>query len=151
MKNESVGKILDFAIEREKEAAEFYRNLQKDVNFKSKLELLKNLEEMELSHIDILNELKSKNIEAFKSQPVEDLKISDYIVETQDRDDLTYQDILIIAMKKEESAFKLYYNMSQKMTGNESARRVFQKLASEEAKHKKHFEEIYDSEILSEN
>lgn len=152
MKYDNIGKIIEFAVEREKEAAEFYRNLQSDAHFESKRKLLKSLEEMELSHIEKLNEIKSHNIKEIENYSVEDLKISDYIVENHDRglDDLTYQDILIIAMKKEESAYKLYKNLAEKLNSS-FAGKVFGLLASEEASHKKHFEEIYDNEILKEN
>lgn len=151
MVQDSIIKIIDFAIEREKEAVEFYQNLQFEVQFKSKADLLKKLELIELSHIDRLNELKNRNLDEFESNVVEDLKISDYLVEPPSRDDLTYQDILIIAIKKEESAYKLYFNLADRLKANEPMRKVFLKLASEEANHKKYFEEIYDDEILQEN
>lgn len=151
MKHEEMNKIIDFAIEREREAVSFYRDLQKNNNFSGKKELLKELENMELSHIDQLNKLKTKDIKDLNYKKIEDLKISDYLVDTPDREDLTYQDILIIAMKKEESAYKLYAKLSEKFDEGSIGNKLFLSLASEEVSHKKQFEEIYDNEILREN
>ena len=78
------------------------------------------------------------------------MKISNYVVDMEPAPDMTYQDIIIMAMKREEAANKLYTAMAEKV-GNEEIKKLFQKLASEEAKHKLHFEKIYDKEILTDN
>ena len=63
---------------------------------------------------------------------------------------MTYQDIIILAMKKEEAAKKLYTDLAKQFSESESGK-LFERLATEEAEHKLKFEKIYDDEILKEN
>ncbi len=63
---------------------------------------------------------------------------------------MNYQDIIILAMKREEASYRLYNDMAARV-GNQNIKKLFLKLTSEEAKHKLHFEKIYDNEILTEN
>ncbi|HPS46339.1 MAG TPA: ferritin family protein, partial [Bacteroidales bacterium] len=63
---------------------------------------------------------------------------------------MTYQDALVLAMKKEKSAFKLYMNLSNK-TANKELKDLFLMLAMEESKHKLRFEIEYDENVLKEN
>ena len=84
-------------------------------------------------------------------EKVQDLKIGDYLVEVDSsRDDLSYQDALIIAMKEEKAAFKLYSDIAARVE-DPAAKEVFLMLAQEEAKHKLRFEIEYDEMILNEN
>ena len=79
------------------------------------------------------------------------LKIGDYLVEVStSRDDLSYQEALIIAMKEEKAAFKLYSDLAAR-TDDAGAREVLLMLAQEEAKHKLRFEIEYDDFILREH
>jgi len=135
--------ILDFAVAREEEAIAFYRELQRQAKFADQIEMLKDLENMEMGHIVVIESIRKKGaqIEAIKKIP--NLKISEYIVKELDEAELTYQNILIKAMKREELSFKLYTEMSVKFPNHEISD-LFRRLASEEAKHKLHFEQLYD-------
>ena len=62
---------------------------------------------------------------------------------------LDYQQALIVAMKKEKAAFKLYSALAEQTT-DAAFRELFLALAQEEAKHKLRFEVEYDEEFLSE-
>lgn len=153
MKKEFLNEILDFAISREQEAVEFYQDLRNNDKFKNKTEMLKELEEMERGHIRVIESIKKHDIEEIKvPEQIENLKISDYLVVESTGSEATYQDILILAMKREEMSLKLYTNLADIFgEDDEKVRKLFQKLASEEAKHKHYFEEIYDEEILTSN
>ncbi len=143
--------IIDFAVERENEAVLFYQNLQKMVRFNGKIELLKNLENMEKGHIEILEQIRKSDFSNLEVPVVDSLKISDYLVPPQkEESELTYQDIIIIVMKREEASYKLYHTLSHNFSDANTAK-LFEKLASEEAMHKLRFEEIYDQEILKDN
>lgn len=150
MDKEMFHKIIDFAIRREKEAISFYRSLQDLVHFSSQKEALKLLEEKEISHMKILRKMRSKGLKAVKVKNVADLMIGDALVEEPPSPDMSYQDILIMAMKKEEKAFKIYLQLAESSEDPE-VRRVFEGLAAEEAEHKLIFETIYDSEILTQD
>jgi len=142
--------IIDFAIAREKEAIKFYQDLQNEVKFDAQKDLLKSFEIMEQGHVDILENIRNTSFDHIRVPEVEDLKISNYVVDIEPTPDMNYQDIIVMAMKREEAALNLYNAMSEKV-GNDEIKKLFQKLASEEAKHKLHFENIYDKEILTDN
>jgi rubrerythrin len=144
--------ILNFAVEREEEAIKFYQDLQDMVQFKEKQELLKEFEAIERGHVVILENIREKTFVDINSPPVEvqNLAISDYLVEVPPTENMSYQDILIIAMKREEKANKLYSDLAGRTT-DEGIRTLFLNLASEESKHKLYFEKLYDEVVLTEN
>lgn len=142
--------IIDYAVEREKEAIKFYQDLQSMAKFNSQKDLLKQFENMERGHVDILEKIRSTDFEDIKVPQVTDLMISNYVVDSKPTAEMTYQDIITIAMKKEQAAHELYTDMAGKVE-NEGVKKLFLKLAAEEAKHKLHFETIYDTEILKDN
>ena len=74
----------------------------------------------------------------------------DFLVDIKATGDMSYQDALILAMKKEKSAFKLYSDLAG-IAPNSDLKNVFLALAQEEAKHKLRFEIEYDDNILKEN
>jgi rubrerythrin len=63
---------------------------------------------------------------------------------------MTYQDALILAMKKEKAAFRMYSALADKAT-DPDLKTLFYRLAMEESKHKLRFELEYDEYILKEN
>ena len=79
-----------------------------------------------------------------------DLKLSDYLVDQQPSPDMNYQSILIMCMKKEKAAFRLYSDLAAQ-TEDLALKDLLLGLAQEEAKHKLRFEIEYDDQILAEN
>ena len=78
---------------------------------------------------------------------MEDLHISDYLIDVQFRNELTYQEALTLAMKKEEKAHAFYAAWKDKCM-HEKTGKLFEMLATEEMKHKRKIETVYDEEIL---
>lgn len=150
MQTEKLNEIIDFAIQREEEAVVFYQELQSITKFSDKKALLKDLENMERGHIVSLKQLRKKEIEVIEIPEVENLHISDYIVPSRLTSEMSYQDILVTAIKKEEKAYELYNKLAQQ-ADEETIKKIFSKLASEEAQHKHMFEKIYDDEILDQD
>ncbi len=150
MTKEKFNEVIDFAIDGEKEAVKFYRELQQKTKFNARKIMLKELENMEMGHVVILENIRSRGIGDVTVKEVTNLNISEYIVDVKPYEDMTYQDILIIAMKKEEQAMKLYTNLAGNFQGSE-LETLFLKLASEEAGHKLQFETLYDEHVLKEN
>ena len=142
--------IIDYAIRKEFEAAKFYRDLQARVKLNSSKKFLKELEDMELQHAEILrNYLEDQSQISLISEPT-DLKISDDLDDIEIKDDLTFQEVIIIAMKREEAAMNLYNRLAENISDS-AAKTVFLRLAQEESKHKYSLETMYDDEILAEN
>ena len=76
------------------------------------------------------------------SEQVLDLKISDYVADVGNHEVETFEDALVVAMKKEKAAYKLYTRLAD-MVDTGDARELFLTLAQEEAKHKLRFEIEY--------
>ncbi len=145
--NQKFNEIIEFAITREKEAVQFYHDLQEKSYFSAKKELFNSLENMERKHIQVLTRIKQEGSKSIDVPAVQNLHISDYMVTPPADSELSYQDILIMAMKREEASYRLYTDLADK-NQNEGIRKLFMKLASEEAQHKLLFERMYDEEIL---
>lgn len=150
MDTERINEILDFAIEREYEAAGFYKELQSKVQSDSSIEMLVDFEKMELGHAHKLEKFKKEGIDKFKNKEVSDLKLSDYLVRPELTEKMTFQDVLVVAMKREETAKKLYEALAAE-SDDLAVRQLFIKLASEEAQHKLLLETLYDDQINWEN
>lgn len=151
--NEKMREILDFAIEREYEAAKFYKELQSNVKHQASKEILKEFEIMELGHAKMLEGFKSKGetgVEQFNPKKVQDMKLSEYLVAPEVGKETTYQDAIVLAMKREEAARDLYQKMADQ-SDDPAVKGLFTRLADEEANHKHRLETVYDDEILYEN
>ncbi|HNT52790.1 MAG TPA: ferritin family protein [Candidatus Syntrophosphaera sp.] len=142
--------ILDFAVAREQEAVKFYHDLQQETKFQAQLDMLKDLEAMEMGHIVVIENIRRQGVSEADIPSVPNLKISEYLTADVENLELTYQNILIKAMKREEKSFKLYSEMSAKFPDSEIAT-LFRKLAADEAKHKLIFERLYDDWISTGN
>ncbi|MBN1637867.1 MAG: ferritin family protein [Ignavibacteriales bacterium] len=150
MIDEKLKAVIAFAIDREEEAVQFYQDLQGRVKFESFKDVLRDFEDMEKSHIRALEQFEKSNFIPSELPIVESLSIAEYIVDVEPNEEMDFQDIIIIAMKREEKAENLYRNLAE-TTENRDIKNLFLRLANEEAKHKIHFEKIYDEEVLKEN
>jgi len=142
--------VIDFAIEREQEAVGFYRALQGIVHFKARQDLLRELEDMEKGHVKALESIRKGTIIMTELPKVQDLKTSDYLVAAQPAADMSYQDIIITAMKREEASVRLYTDLAN-VASDVTLKQLFLNLTAEEARHKLKFETIYNDEILKDN
>lgn len=139
--------IIQFAIEKEIEAYKFYTEATQNAKYSGGKELFSSLAKEEEGHRRLLENLNMEKVAQKRIEKVPDLHISDYMVEVEMRSDLSYADILRIAMKREEKSLKLYTDMKDS-NSDEDLKKLFTLLASEEAKHKLRLEKIYDDEIL---
>ena len=146
----STEEILDFAIKNEEEAAEFYTDLAAKTDSASMREVFQGFAGEEKQHKAKLLGVKRSGSMAPASAKILDLKIGDYLVDTEPGPNLSYQEILILAMKCEKAAFKLYTDLAA-ATSDPDLRGLLLSLAQEEAKHKLRFEVEYDEHILTEN
>ena len=146
----TVDEILDYAIDQEQQAADFYAELAGRAEKAGMKDILLDFSAEEKSHKARLLAVKAGERELTPEQEVLDLKISDYLVEVDASDKISYQDALIVAMKRERAAFQLYTDMAARVPDGE-LREVLQGLAKEEAKHKLLFESEYDDRVLRDN
>ena len=143
MQQKDFDEILDFAISREQEAIKFYQDLQNQAKFQDQQAMLKELETMEQNHIKIIEKMRQTGVKEEDIHKTPNLKISEYLIAEPEILDLSYQNILIKGMKREETSFLLYSEMSVKLPDPEIST-LFRRLAADEAQHKKFFESLYD-------
>jgi rubrerythrin len=147
---EKLDGILDYAIEREKDAYDFYMDLAGRASRPEMRETFASFAKEELGHKKKLEAIKAERRGLSRDQEVLDLKIADYVVDVQPSPELGYQEALILAMKREKAAFRLYSALADMVLDREM-QVAFRALAQEEAKHKLRFEVEYDEVILAEN
>jgi rubrerythrin len=139
--------ILKFAISREEKAIESYQKLSDLTQSPGLKELLLELQEEEKKHKSLLEGITDQKIDSFKIKEVPDLKISDYLTEETPSEDMTFQDLLIFAAKKEQEAVDLYSNLA-KNAEDEELEKLFQFLIQQEKTHKLRLEKEYDDHVL---
>jgi len=148
---DSIDQILDFAIEQEQIAIDFYSGLAKNTNRRDLKQTFLDFVKEEMGHKLKLQKIKKEGVFGGETpKEVLDLKISDYLVSVKPTSDMNYQDALIVAMKREKAAFKLYNSLAA-MAPNAELGKIFKTLAFEEANHKLQFETEYDEQILKDN
>ena len=146
----TVDEILDYAIDQEQQAADFYASFAARAEKAGMKKMLLEFAEEEKRHKERLLAVRTAERKLTPAKEVLDLKVSDYLVEVDASDNISYQDALIVAMKKERAAFKLYSDMAEKAPDT-NLKQVFVGLAKEEAKHKLFFETEYEERVLTHN
>jgi len=146
----SVDDVLDFAISREEEAYEFYTGLSENMSNPAMQQVFREFAAEEQMHRAKLLQVKAGEANIIEFQDIKDLAIGDYLVDVKPEPGMSYQQALIVAMKREKSAYKLYSHLSQHVT-SPALKGLFLGLANEEAKHKLRFEIEYDDAVLKDN
>jgi desulfoferrodoxin-like iron-binding protein len=146
----SVQEVLDFAIEKEEEARQFYLEWSKKLENKALREQFVLFAGEEKNHKEKLQRVKSGSTFKPAAKQVTDLKIVDYLVDIVPTPEMDYQEALIVAMRREKASFKFYNDLAA-MADDEPLRETFLALAQEEAKHKLRLETWYEKEIYTEN
>lgn len=148
----SIEEILEFAIDREKEAVAFYADLAGKATRNALKETFEAFSKEEEKHVKLLSDISGnkEKIDSYEFKTVTDLKISDYMVEIEYEEGMPMPDILKLAMKREEKAVKLYTMLSEQ-TDIEAAKKVFMILVQEEKKHKLALESMYDDYLADQD
>lgn len=143
----SMQDVVAFAIEREEKARDFYLQCVEKAQKKGIREFFQEMADEEARHRELLLEQDVSGEPAFAPSEVEDLRLSDFLVDVKFTPDINYQQALAMAMKKEEKAHAFYSAWKARCSSEQTAQ-LFDFLAAEELKHKRKIEEIYDTEIL---
>ena len=150
METKTFEQIIEFAIQREEEAIKAYGNMIEIAETPGLKTLLAELQGEERNHKKLLQELTEEKAESLKAEDVIDLKISDYLVEEPPNADMTFQDLLILAAKKEQMAVDLYSGLAQEAK-EEEIKKLFEFLVMQEKSHKLKLEKEYETHVLDEN
>lgn len=138
----TIDEILDFAIGREIEAIQLYKDLAVKVDKPEMRKVLIGFIREEQEHKIKLEDVKAGGI-VLSDEEVGSLDIADDIEGGEVRPDMSYADILVFAMKKENVSVQLYTDLA-KVVQDEELKDMFMWLAQEEAEHKLRFEMEYD-------
>lgn len=150
MKFSSVDEILDFAIKSEERSHSFYTSLAERVERENMKKVFLDFAAEELGHKEKLLKIKKGEKLLPDQEKVIDLKIAEYVSDVEPGEDMDYQKALILAMKAEKEAYRIYSDLASAAQDPE-IRDILNALAQEEAKHKLRFETEYDDNILAED
>lgn len=145
MNFKSFEELIQFAIEKEREAVAFYENASIQEAYSGGKETFLGFAKEEMKHKALLEGfLKGdKKLGDYKFKWVPDMKRSDYMVDLTYRKGMSYPETLRLAMKREEKALQLYNDLASKSEKADLVK-VFKMLSQEEATHKLKLETIYD-------
>ena len=145
MNFKSFEELIQFAIEKEREAIEFYESASKQEPYSGGKQTFLDFAKEEKKHEALLaGFLKGdKKLEDYRLKWIPDMKRSDYMVDTKYKKGMAYPDMLRLAMKREEKSLQLYNDLASKSEKSDLAK-VFKMLSQEEATHKLKLETIYD-------
>lgn len=142
-----LNEILDFAIEKEQEAADFYAMVARQEEMSGSREMFEDFASEELKHKQMLSDMKKgdtdESVKKYKFEWITDIKRSNYLVDIAYHDRMTYREILHLAMKREEKALRLYNDLLE-AAEDDGTKKLFTVLCQEEAKHKLALESLYD-------
>ena len=139
----TVDEVLNFAIASESKAHELYIKMAAMVENPWMRRTLEGFAQEELQHRAKLEAVKAGRI-TLEREDVGDIGIAETLDDTEPHADMSYVELLIFAIKKEDSAHRLYAAMAS-IFSETDLKDMFNKLAEEEAAHKRRFEIEYDS------
>jgi rubrerythrin len=154
MADNALRDILKTALQREIDAYNLYHSAVAMVETPHAKEMLEDLALQEVGHRNRLQALLDGSlfrvISRAQQKKVVDLKITDYLVEVPLTPDSDFQDILIVAGKREKGSHDLYAALAQVAEDDDTVK-LFQFLASEELSHKNRVETMYEEIVYKEN
>jgi rubrerythrin len=148
MKLDSLDEILRFAIRKEADAAAFYK-MAADRSNPGVKKTFKELAKMEEGHKKKLEDFDLEKIGQLELKKTRGLGISEMLEDVPYSPDMSYADLLRMAIKQEEKSQRLY-TTTAKISPDPSLKKLLLVLAQEESTHKEKLEKIYDEEVLTE-
>ncbi len=146
----ALGRVIRNAIRKEQQARNLYLRASKLAQDPATRTLLDSLAGEEASHAALL---RGKGVQAFlasKPPPIQDLRITEFLVPRKLAAQATFQDVLVYAMKREAASYWAYQALAETAEDG-PARRLFRRLAQEERLHRNRLERVYDDVIFAEN
>jgi rubrerythrin len=146
----SAGEVIAFAVGREIEAAESYGRLAGLAKTPGLRELCLFLQGQEESHRRFLEGLTGEDMRRLEPALTADLGLVDALADETLAEDMTVQETLIFAARKEKGAAELYESLARSADGPR-LRDLFRFLAGLEREHKLKLEAEYERLLLQEN
>lgn len=144
--------VLKVAIKKEEDAVGFYTKAVEIVNNPGTKEMIKEFITQEQKHVTLLqNAQQSKTMETvgIKTLPPS-MNLTQYLVDGTISESTTPQDVMIIAMKREDSAIEFYSDYLGTFEGTDIGE-LFQHLCNMEKEHKERLEAEYEKIFMPDN
>jgi rubrerythrin len=146
----ALARVIRNAIRREQQARNLYTRAHKLAQDPATRTLLDSLADEEASHAALLRGKGLKAFLASKPPPIQDLRITEFLVQRKLSAHATFQDVLIYAMKREDASCWAYQALAEAAEDGPT-RRLFRRLAQEERLHRNRLERVYDDVIFAED
>ena len=140
----SLADVVQFALSREEQARDFYHKCAEAAERKGLKKFFREMAEEEERHRSMLAELPCRELESATLEHEEDLHESDFMVDVAFSPEMTYQQALVMAIKKEDKAERFYSAWKDRCGSGGQVGRIFSFLAGEEQKHKEALEAAYE-------
>lgn len=143
----SIEEVLDFAIANEDKAHDFYLELARKVKSPVMRNVLEGFAAEEFGHKLKLQAVRDGDFELDPEDDIPSLGVAESEEDVEPREKMSYADALLLAMRREKAAYRLYLDLAAAAPTQEMTD-IFLGLANEEAKHKLRFELEYDRESM---
>jgi rubrerythrin len=139
-----LSEVLDMAIQREVEAYDFYMDIFARVDDQSVKDTLEFIAGEEKKHRAFLVNYREGNYGAgaLRMADVVEYKIAEYLEEPEIQDDMSSQDVYLIASHRENRSHQFYTELAGMHSEGET-KTMLLKMANEELKHKEKMEYLY--------
>ncbi len=108
-----VKELINRAAEEEDKSYKFYMDAIGLTTDAAAKVWLRELAEEEIKHKDMLLNFDTSKITKFEPGKIQDLHITEFLVDKDVTDIKDFQDVLIVAMKKEQKSYNFYVSMAQ--------------------------------------
>lgn len=146
----SITEVIAFAVRREIDAAAGYALIAARAATPALRELAEDLRRQEEEHRRLLEGFSGATVPRFQTAFVPDLGIVDGLPDEPLAADMSVQDMLVFAAKKEAQAVALYESLAG-LAAEGDQRQLFKFLAGQEREHKLRLEAAYEDQVFREN
>ena len=147
VKSMDMSGIVEMCINQEQQAIDLYTLARDQAKDESARQKFQELVDMETVHKVSLSNFE---IENYIELPPADLKVTDYLMEPELKDNMTTQEIIILAAKREDKTARMYQDLADHFNFDKKLNTFFQMMADEELRHKHDLETEYENEFLQE-
>lgn len=136
--------IIDLAIQREQEAYDFYMDIYNHLEDASVKDTLEFIAGEEKKHKAFLVNYREGNygVDALRMADVVDYKIAEHLEEPEIQEQISSQDVYLIASHREHRSHQFYSQLAN-LHPDGDTKTMLLKMANEELKHKEKMEYLY--------
>ena len=144
--DKQLSEVLELAIQREAEAYEFYMDIYRKVDDQSVKDTLEFVAGEEKKHKAFLVGYREGNYgaDALRMADVVEYKISEYLEEPEVEENMSSQDVYLIASHREGRSHQFYTELAN-LHAEGDTKTMLLKMANEELKHKEKMEYLYSN------